>query len=274
MFSSTSHYLEPVQRTRQRVPRHYRGVRAGEQLMDGPTNPHDMRGPRRAVWVWARWGAVLRVLGEKELQKYLVNEIQEVYRLQGRQHQRQAHRGHLTSDDAVGANRGRRRHRVPDRRADGQVPLRQIGRHYGERALVIQAGGRPATAQPLLLGITKASLSTDSFISGVIGPVPRSLRNVPLRGESARECLRTGAGSGPARTPAPVRASPTGGGGPSAPDAAGSGGAGASASNGRTDGTTHLVVEPLELLERLAALSSGRDRPVCGARLRHRAAIA
>ena len=39
------------------------------------------RGPRRADW--ARWGAVLRVQGEKELQKYLVNEIQEVYRLQG-----------------------------------------------------------------------------------------------------------------------------------------------------------------------------------------------
>ena len=42
-------------------------MRAGEQLMDGPSNPHD----------------ILRVLGEKELQKYLVNEIQEVYRLQG-----------------------------------------------------------------------------------------------------------------------------------------------------------------------------------------------
>jgi len=43
-------------------------------LMDGPRNPHD----------------ILSVLGETELQKYLVNEVQEVYRLQGRQHQRQA----------------------------------------------------------------------------------------------------------------------------------------------------------------------------------------
>ena len=42
-------------------------VKAGEALMDGPRNPHD----------------ILRVLGEKELQRYLVNEIQEVYRLQG-----------------------------------------------------------------------------------------------------------------------------------------------------------------------------------------------
>ena len=42
-------------------------VRAGDPLMDGPRNPHD----------------ILRCLGENELQKYLVNEIQEVYRLQG-----------------------------------------------------------------------------------------------------------------------------------------------------------------------------------------------
>jgi DNA-directed RNA polymerase subunit beta' len=42
-------------------------VRAGEPLMDGPANPHD----------------ILRVKGEKELAKYLVNEIQQVYRLQG-----------------------------------------------------------------------------------------------------------------------------------------------------------------------------------------------
>jgi DNA-directed RNA polymerase subunit beta' len=42
-------------------------VKAGDPLMDGPRNPHD----------------ILTVLGEKELQKYLVNEIQEVYRLQG-----------------------------------------------------------------------------------------------------------------------------------------------------------------------------------------------
>src|SRR5207245_11186500 len=42
-------------------------VTAGEPLMDGPLNPHD----------------ILAVLGEKELQAYLVNEIQEVYRLQG-----------------------------------------------------------------------------------------------------------------------------------------------------------------------------------------------
>jgi DNA-directed RNA polymerase subunit beta' len=87
-------------------------VRAGEALMDGPRNPHD----------------ILRVLGEKELQSYLVNEIQEVYRLQG-------------------------------------VNINDKFRFYEENERVESNGGQPAKGRPLLLGITKASLSTDSFIS-------------------------------------------------------------------------------------------------------------
>ena len=67
-------------------------VRAGEPLMDGPPNPHD----------------ILKVLGEKALAKYLVDEIQEVYRLQGVQHQRQAHRGHRAADAAPRPRQGRR----------------------------------------------------------------------------------------------------------------------------------------------------------------------
>ena len=77
----------------------------------------------------------------------------------GRQHQRQAHRNHRSPDDALGEGRGRGRHRVPARRAGGQVPLPRRKRPS------IAEGGRPATGRPLLLGITKASLSTDSFIS-------------------------------------------------------------------------------------------------------------
>jgi DNA-directed RNA polymerase subunit beta' len=76
------------------------------------------------------------VLGEKELQKCLVNEIREVYRLAPR--------------------RGGRQHQ----------------RFLEENERVIQQGGRPATAQPLPLGITKASLSTDSFISAASPPGP------------------------------------------------------------------------------------------------------
>jgi DNA-directed RNA polymerase subunit beta' len=118
-------------------------VRAGEQLMDGPSNPHD----------------ILRVLGEKELQKYLVNEIQEVYRLQG-------------------VNINDKHIEVISRQMMRWVRIEDVGdteflideqtdkfRFLEENERVIQAGLRPATAQPMLLGITKASLSTDSFIS-------------------------------------------------------------------------------------------------------------
>jgi DNA-directed RNA polymerase subunit beta' len=111
--------------------------------MDGPSNPHD----------------ILRVLGEKELQKYLVNEIQEVYRLQG-------------------VNINDKHIEVIARQMMRWVRIEDVGdteflvdeqtdkfRFLEENERVIQAGGRPATAQPLLLGITKASLSTDSFIS-------------------------------------------------------------------------------------------------------------
>ena len=118
-------------------------VRAGEQLMDGPSNPHD----------------ILRVLGEKELQKYLVNEIQEVYRLQG-------------------VNINDKHIEVIARQMMRWVKIEDVGdteflideqvdkfRFLEENERVIGEGDRPATAQPLLLGITKASLSTDSFIS-------------------------------------------------------------------------------------------------------------
>ena len=118
-------------------------VRAGEQLMDGPSNPHD----------------ILRVLGEKELQKYLVNEIQEVYRLQG-----------VNINDKhieVVARQMMRWVRIEDVGDTEFLVDEQVDkfRFLEENERVIGDGGRPATAQPLLLGITKASLSTDSFIS-------------------------------------------------------------------------------------------------------------
>ncbi len=118
-------------------------VRAGEQLMDGPSNPHD----------------ILRVLGEKELQKYLVNEIQEVYRLQG-----------VNIDDKHIETIVRQMMRWLKIEDVGDTEFlidEQVDkfRFIEENERVIAAGGRPATAQPLLLGITKASLSTDSFIS-------------------------------------------------------------------------------------------------------------
>ena len=118
-------------------------VRAGEPLMDGPSNPHD----------------ILNVLGEKALQGYLVNEIQEVYRLQG-------------------VNINDKHIEVIARQMMRWVKIEDVGdteflvdeqvdkfRFLEENERVIADGGRPAQGRPLLLGITKASLSTDSFIS-------------------------------------------------------------------------------------------------------------
>jgi DNA-directed RNA polymerase subunit beta' len=118
-------------------------VRAGEPLMDGPLNPHD----------------ILAVLGEKELQAYLVNEIQEVYRLQG-----------VTISDKhieVIVRQMMRWVKVEDVGDTTFLLEQQIDkfRFREENERVIANGGRPATGRPLLLGITKASLSTESFIS-------------------------------------------------------------------------------------------------------------
>src|SRR5436190_2321423 len=118
-------------------------VRAGEPLMDGPLNPHD----------------ILAVLGEKELQSYLVNEIQEVYRLQG-----------VTISDKhieVIVRQMMRWVKVEDVGDTSFLLEQQVDkfRFREENEKVIANGGRPATGRPLMLGITKASLSTESFIS-------------------------------------------------------------------------------------------------------------
>ena len=118
-------------------------VRSGDPLMDGPRNPHD----------------ILAVLGEKELQKYLVNEIQEVYRLQGVN----INDKHLE----VISRQMMRWVRVEDIGDTEFLPEEVVDKFKfrEENSRVIDAGGRPATGKPILLGITKASLSTDSFIS-------------------------------------------------------------------------------------------------------------
>ncbi len=118
-------------------------VRAGEPLMDGAENPHD----------------ILKVLGEKELARYLVDETQEVYRLQGVK----INDKHIE----VIVRQMLRRVRVSDVGdteflLDEQVE-KWLFEEENEKAM--NAGKRPAVGEPLLLGITKASLSTESFIS-------------------------------------------------------------------------------------------------------------
>ena len=118
-------------------------VKAGEPLMDGPRNPHD----------------ILDVLGEKELQKYLVDEIQEVYRLQGVN----INDKHLE----VIVRQMMRWVKVEDIGDTEFLPEEVVDKFKfrSENQRVIEAGGAPAQGRAVLLGITKASLSTDSFIS-------------------------------------------------------------------------------------------------------------
>jgi DNA-directed RNA polymerase subunit beta' len=118
-------------------------VHAGDPLIDGPINPHD----------------VLQVLGEKELQRYMVDKIQEVYRSQSV----------AINDKHI---------EVIVRQMMRSVKIEEVGdteflvdeqvdrwRFMQENDRVLSAGGRPAIGRPLLLGITKASLSTESFFS-------------------------------------------------------------------------------------------------------------
>ena len=118
-------------------------VKAGEALMDGSPDPND----------------ILRVMGVKELAKFLVNEIQEVYRLQGVK----------INDKHI---------EVIVRQMLRRVQITGVGdsvfmlgeqvewwKFNEENEKLLQEGRIPAVAEPLLLGVTKASLSTDSFIS-------------------------------------------------------------------------------------------------------------
>jgi DNA-directed RNA polymerase subunit beta' len=118
-------------------------VRAGEALMDGSSNPHD----------------ILKIKGEQELAKYLVDEVQEVYRLQGVR----INDKHIE----VIVRQMLRRVRVKDVGDTdflvGEHVEKVIFNNTNERML--EEGKKPAEAEALLLGITKASLSTESFIS-------------------------------------------------------------------------------------------------------------
>ena len=118
-------------------------LRAGEPLMDGAVNPHN----------------ILDILGPQELQRYLVDEVQKVYRLQG-----------VTINDKhieVIVRQMMKKVRIEDPGDTNFLISEQIDRmiFQEENAKIKTKGGKPAQGKPLLLGITKASLTTDSFIS-------------------------------------------------------------------------------------------------------------
>ena len=118
-------------------------VKKGSQLTEGPVVPHE----------------ILEVCGPQELQEHLVNEVQEVYRLQGVE----------ISDKHIEIiiRQMLRKVKITD---PGDTPLLwgdQVDKleFEEENRKVVEKGGKPAEASPVLLGITKASLETDSFIS-------------------------------------------------------------------------------------------------------------
>src|SRR5437762_5095229 len=136
-------------------------VRAGDRLTEGPVNPHD----------------ILRIKGPRAVQEYLVNEIQEVYRLQGVK----------INDKHIGVivRQMLQKVKVVDPGdtdfLEGENVDKNVFRDRNDRA--IKKGGKPATSEHLLLGITKASLTTQSFISAAsFQETTRVLTDAAIRG--------------------------------------------------------------------------------------------
>ena len=142
-------------------------VRAGDRLSEGPINPHD----------------ILKIRGPRAVQEYLLNEIQEVYRLQGVK----------INDKHIGVivRQMLQKVKITDPGEtillEGENVDRVEFRDVNQRA--IQATLKPARSEPLLLGITKASLTTESFISAAsFQETTRVLTDAAVRG--ARDDLK------------------------------------------------------------------------------------
>ncbi len=136
-------------------------VRAGDRLTEGPVNPHD----------------ILRIKGPRAVQEYLLNEVQEVYRLQGVK----------ISDKHIGVivKQMLQKVRIMDpgdtEFLEAEHVDKQVFRDQNERAK--KRKEKAATAEPLLLGITKASLTTQSFISAAsFQETTRVLTDAAIRG--------------------------------------------------------------------------------------------
>jgi len=118
-------------------------AKAGQQLTDGSINPHD----------------ILRILGKDAVQQYLVDEVQKVYRSQG-----------VNINDKhieVIAHQMLTKVRIDSAGDTDLVPDELVDKFVYEdtNAKVLAEGGEPATAHTVLLGITRASLSTDSWLA-------------------------------------------------------------------------------------------------------------
>ena len=137
-------------------------VTAGEKLSEGSVNPHD----------------ILGILGVGKVQEYLVNEIQEVYRLQG-----------VTINDKhiqVIVGQMLQKVRVVEPGDTALLENEVVGRFHftNENQKTVEAGGNPATFEPVLLGITNAAITTESWISAAsFQETTRVLTDAAIRGK-------------------------------------------------------------------------------------------
>src|SRR2546429_414088 len=136
-------------------------VRAGDRLSEGPVNPHD----------------ILRIKGPRAVQEYLLNEVQEVYRLQGVK----------INDKHIGVIVRQMLQKVRVLESgeteflEGEHVDKQTFREANDKAKKHKE--QPAVSEPLLLGITKASLTTQSFISAAsFQETTRVLTDAAIRG--------------------------------------------------------------------------------------------
>ena len=138
-------------------------VNAGDELIEGSVNPHDL----------------LRILGVKAVQEYQVKEVQSVYRRQGVEI--------ADKHIEVIVRQMLRKVKVDDANDTEMLPgaLVDIFKFEQENEATILRGGRPATAKRVLLGITKASLATDSFLSAAsFQETTRVLTEAAIKGKT------------------------------------------------------------------------------------------
>ncbi len=137
-------------------------IAKGEKIDDGPVDPHE----------------ILKIKGPRELQKFLVNEVQAVYRLQG-----------VAINDKhieVIVRQMLRKVRLTDQ-GDSNFVIEQVVDKFDfieENERVVSEGGKPASAMPVLMGITKAALNTESFISAAsFQETTRVLTDAAIKGK-------------------------------------------------------------------------------------------
>ena len=138
-------------------------VNAGDELIEGSINPHDL----------------LRILGVKAVQDYQVREVQSVYRRQGVEI--------ADKHIEVIVRQMLRKVKVEDANDTNLLPgaLVDIFRFEAENRRTMEEGGRPATAKRILLGITKAALATESFLSAAsFQETTRVLTEAAIKGKN------------------------------------------------------------------------------------------